>query len=165
MGSRLEFYGGEVRVSVSQQENGLKKQERRVPYGGGSPERGQDNLRRHRLNHEQQARAEESGKNEQKTHVRGIVAFLKPVFGDLSFGFKRLALHAEERAMKIIDYQTGKELTDVSITLSEDELKDLAAYVLKLGHDCHVPRAHLTEYAGCNPRSELTLAIESRVRP
>jgi hypothetical protein len=65
--------------------------------------------------------------------------------------------------MKIIDYQTGKELTDVSVTLSEEELKDLAAYVLKLGHDQRVSRAHLSEYVGSNLRSELTLAIGPRL--
>jgi hypothetical protein len=65
--------------------------------------------------------------------------------------------------MKIFDHQTGKELTDVSITLTEDELKDLAAYVQKLHHDSRVPCAYLTQYCGSQMTSELTVAIEQRI--
>jgi len=65
--------------------------------------------------------------------------------------------------MKIFDYQSGKELTDVSIVLSEEELIDLAAYVQKLNQDVRVPCAHLSHFVGSRLASELTVAIEPRV--
>jgi hypothetical protein len=65
--------------------------------------------------------------------------------------------------MKIIDYQTGKELTDVSIVLSEEELQDLSAYIDKLNHDQRVPCAHLTTLSGSSFGSEVTFAVGSRL--
>ncbi len=64
--------------------------------------------------------------------------------------------------MRIKDFQSGKELTDVGIMLTEDELRDLAIYVQKLDHDPHVPCAYLTEFAGHCPISELTVQVDTR---
>lgn len=65
--------------------------------------------------------------------------------------------------MKMIDYESGRELTDVSVVLTEDELKELSAYVQKLDHDRHVPCAHLSRFEGTHISAELSLSVESRI--
>jgi hypothetical protein len=65
--------------------------------------------------------------------------------------------------MKIVDYQTGKELRDVSLLLNDEELEDLALYIGRLRSDRRLSCAHLTQVSGARLERELTVALIGRV--
>ncbi|HWD41379.1 MAG TPA: hypothetical protein VG944_21220 [Fimbriimonas sp.] len=66
--------------------------------------------------------------------------------------------------MRIVDYQTGKELRDVSLLLNDEELEDLALYIRRLKSDSRVNCAHLTQVSGAHLEREFTVAREEPAR-
>jgi hypothetical protein len=65
--------------------------------------------------------------------------------------------------VKIIDYQTGRELRDVSVVLTDQELDDLAVYVDRLRGDHRLTCTYLTEVCGDHLSRELSVAVEGRM--
>lgn len=59
--------------------------------------------------------------------------------------------------MKIVDYETNKQLTDVAITLSREEAEDLILYLRRLTSEPQVDRVFLTNLDGGLIERELTL--------
>lgn len=59
--------------------------------------------------------------------------------------------------MRIVDYQTGKELRDVALSLTDEELDDLALCLKRLRSDRRLNRAHLTQVVGAHFERELTV--------
>jgi hypothetical protein len=66
--------------------------------------------------------------------------------------------------MRITDYEGGKTLRDVAITLTRDEAEELAAYLHRLMGTPSVRHAHLSAVRGAHLDQELTIAIESSDR-
>lgn len=62
--------------------------------------------------------------------------------------------------MKIRDYETGKDLKDVSISLSNEEAIDMLAYLQRLVKDPGVVRVHLSEVRKLSIEREITFALE-----
>jgi len=61
--------------------------------------------------------------------------------------------------MRITDYERGRSLSDVAITLTHDEAAELAAYLHQLIKHRDLGHAHLTEVSGTRLERELTIAI------
>ena len=59
--------------------------------------------------------------------------------------------------MRIVDFQTGKEIRDVAVSLTEEEMLDLSLYLNRLKSDQRISCAHLTEVSGSHFLSELTV--------
>ncbi len=59
--------------------------------------------------------------------------------------------------MRIVDYQSGKELRDVALALTDDELDDLFAYLRRMTTDRRVGHAHLSQIVGSRLERELTV--------
>jgi len=64
--------------------------------------------------------------------------------------------------MRIMDYQTGKELRDVSLTLTSDELEEITLYLARLKANQEVTHACLSQLSGARFEKELTIAVEGR---
>jgi hypothetical protein len=64
--------------------------------------------------------------------------------------------------MRIMDYQTGKELRDVSLTLTSDELEEITLYLARLKENGGVTHACLSQLNGARFDKELTIAVEGR---
>jgi hypothetical protein len=62
--------------------------------------------------------------------------------------------------MRITDYESTKNLTDVGLVLTRDEAEELCIYLHKLLHRAELRRAYLTEYQGCAIERELSVSIE-----
>jgi hypothetical protein len=62
--------------------------------------------------------------------------------------------------MRIGDYETGRELRDVSICLTKEEAGDMIAYLQRLVKDTDVVRVHLSEVKKLRIERELTFALE-----
>jgi len=61
--------------------------------------------------------------------------------------------------MRITDYERGRTLSDVAITLTADEASELAAYLNRLIKHRELGHAHLSEVRGVHLERELTIAI------
>lgn len=61
--------------------------------------------------------------------------------------------------MRITDYERGRSLSDVAITLTQDEAAELAAYLNRLIKHRELGHAHLSEVSGTHLERELTIAI------
>ena len=61
--------------------------------------------------------------------------------------------------MRITDYEQGRSLSDVAITLTSDEASELAAYLHRLIQHRELGHAHLSEVSGMKLERELTIAI------
>lgn len=61
--------------------------------------------------------------------------------------------------MRITDFERGRSLSDVAITLTADEATELAAYLNRLIKHREVSTAHLSEVSGMKLERELTIAI------
>ena len=64
--------------------------------------------------------------------------------------------------MRIMDYQSGKELRDVSLLLTSEELEEIALYVGKLQSNTRITHACLSQMRGAVLDKELTIAVEGR---
>ncbi len=61
--------------------------------------------------------------------------------------------------MRITDYEAGRVINDVAITLTRAEAEELAAYLRRLIHGPEVQRAHLSEIQDNRLEKELTIAL------
>lgn len=62
--------------------------------------------------------------------------------------------------MRIIDFESGKSLNDVCITLSREEAEELCVYLTRLTTDPGAVRhVHLTELRGTSLERELAVAL------
>ena len=64
--------------------------------------------------------------------------------------------------MRIRDYETGKEMSDVSISLTPDEAADMIAYLQRLIKNPGIVRVHLSEVKSFRIERELTLSLDER---
>ena len=62
--------------------------------------------------------------------------------------------------MRITDYESTRNLTDVGLVLTRDEAEELFIYLNKLLHRAELRKAYLTEYQGCTIERELSVSIE-----
>jgi hypothetical protein len=62
--------------------------------------------------------------------------------------------------MRITDYEGGRALSDVSITLTPQEAEELALYLSRMLKSEEVNRAHLSEFINNRLERELTISIE-----
>jgi hypothetical protein len=67
--------------------------------------------------------------------------------------------------MRIQDYETNKNLSDVSIHLTRDEASELAAYLQRMLSSPAINRVHLSEIVGSRLEKELTVALEGEGEP
>lgn len=67
--------------------------------------------------------------------------------------------------MQIKDYETGKELRDLAISLTPEEASDMIAYLQRLVAQPGVVRIHMSEVKRDRIEKEITFALESRKRP
>lgn len=66
--------------------------------------------------------------------------------------------------MRITDYESTKNLTDVGLTLTRDEAEELYIYLHKMLDKAEVRKAYLTECNGGGIERELTVTIEQNRR-
>ena len=64
--------------------------------------------------------------------------------------------------MRITDYEQGKNLSDVCISLTRDEAEELCAYLKRLLSCPEVGRAYLSEIVGSRLERELTVALDRK---
>ncbi len=62
--------------------------------------------------------------------------------------------------MRITDYEGGRTLRDVAITLTRDEAEELAAYLFRLMSSAELRHAHLSSVRGAGLDQELTIALQ-----
>ena len=62
--------------------------------------------------------------------------------------------------MRITDYESAKNLSDVGLVLTRDEAEELYIYLHKMLDKSELRKAFLTELAGCGIQRELTVSIE-----
>lgn len=67
--------------------------------------------------------------------------------------------------MRIMDYESTKNLTDVGLVLTKDEAEELYLYLHKMLDKSQLRKAHLTELRGSGIERELTVTIEQGCRP
>jgi hypothetical protein len=65
-----------------------------------------------------------------------------------------------DKKMRIFDYETTKNLTDVGIFLSRDEAEDLLLSLQRLVNQPRVSRAYLSDIEGNHIEREIAIAIE-----
>lgn len=58
--------------------------------------------------------------------------------------------------MNIRDFESGKDLTDVSISLTREELVDLQTYIGRLLNNPEIKHVHLSEFQGCIVTKEIS---------
>lgn len=66
--------------------------------------------------------------------------------------------------MRITDYESTKNLTDVGLVLTRDEAEELCSYLHKMLSRAEVRSAYLTELRGCGIERELSVSIEQNNR-
>jgi hypothetical protein len=158
MASSIELAGGHMGEKIAQEKYSLEEQQGRVPNLRRPTERGEDHLGRHRLHDEQQGRTQEGGGKKEQTHGGStILADICPralirrhcpyVYYSIGRVYK----------VRIVDYQSGKELRDVALALTDEELDDLALYLKRLRRDRRLHQAHLTQIVGSRLERELTV--------
>jgi hypothetical protein len=59
--------------------------------------------------------------------------------------------------LRIVDYQSGKELRDVALSLTDEELDDLFLYLRRMRSDRRLGCAHLSQIVGARLERELTV--------
>ena len=62
--------------------------------------------------------------------------------------------------MRITDYESRKNLTDVGLSLTPDEAEELYIYLRKMLGNSELRKAYLTELNGCGIGRELSVTIE-----
>lgn len=62
--------------------------------------------------------------------------------------------------MQITDFESGKQLRDVDIVLTQEEAEDMLAYLHHLLHHAGVPFAHLSEVDKWTLKREITLSVK-----
>jgi len=62
--------------------------------------------------------------------------------------------------MKIYDYETSRELSDIGISLSRAEIEELHAYLDKLLALPALKAVHLSDFEGTNLEREVTLTVD-----
>lgn len=64
--------------------------------------------------------------------------------------------------MRITDFETGRSLNDVSLTLTREEAEELCGYLRRLADGQPDLRyVHLTELQGTNVHRELAVALSA----
>lgn len=63
--------------------------------------------------------------------------------------------------MRITDYEGGRTLRDVAITLTRAEAEELAGYLNRLVRRTELRQAHLCNVKGTSLDQELTIAIDA----
>ncbi len=66
--------------------------------------------------------------------------------------------------MEIRDYESGRNLSDVNIVLSPDEVAELHSYLARLLAHPDVRHIHLSEVSGLCFQKELSISIERSSR-
>lgn len=61
--------------------------------------------------------------------------------------------------MQIRDYESGRQLRDVSIMLSAEEVLELQSYLGRLIANPEIRHVHLSEIDGCLVDKEISFAI------
>ena len=64
--------------------------------------------------------------------------------------------------MRITDYESTKNLTDVGLVLTREEAEELCIYLHKMLNRAEVRNAYLTELRGCGIERELSVSIEQK---
>lgn len=62
--------------------------------------------------------------------------------------------------MKILDYETGRSLSDVGLQLTKDEAREMRDYLTRLLEEPSVSHAYLTEVSSNGIEKELAIAID-----
>lgn len=61
--------------------------------------------------------------------------------------------------MRITDFETGRSLNDVCLTLSREEAEELSGYLSRLTAREDLGHVHLMELQGASVRRELAVAL------
>ena len=61
--------------------------------------------------------------------------------------------------MRITDFETGRNLNDVSLTLTHEEAQELCAYLSRLTARQDLGHVHLQEFQGANIERELAVCL------
>ncbi len=61
--------------------------------------------------------------------------------------------------MEMIDYETGRDLVDVGITLTREEALDMVAFLSHLLREPEVKRAYISDVRGFCLEREITLSL------
>lgn len=61
--------------------------------------------------------------------------------------------------MRITDFETGRNLNDVCLTLTREEAEELGAYLARLTDRADLRHVHLTELRGASVHRELAVAL------
>ena len=64
--------------------------------------------------------------------------------------------------MRIRDYETGREMSDVSLSLTPEEAADMIAYLQRLIKNPGIVRVHLSEVKRFRIERELTLSVDDK---
>lgn len=64
--------------------------------------------------------------------------------------------------MRITDYESARNLTDVGLVLTRDEAEELYIYLHKMLGRSELRKAFLTELSGSGIERELTVTIDRR---
>ncbi|HVL39677.1 MAG TPA: hypothetical protein VM328_09845 [Fimbriimonadaceae bacterium] len=66
--------------------------------------------------------------------------------------------------MRIRDYETGRDLSDVCISLTPEEAAELLAYLKRIVANPHLDRAHLSEVVHNRIEKEITVRLDETAR-
>lgn len=61
--------------------------------------------------------------------------------------------------MEIRDYETGKNLTDVEVVLTQDEAEELYSYLSRMLSYPDLTHVHLSQIQGCLLQKELSISL------
>jgi hypothetical protein len=64
--------------------------------------------------------------------------------------------------MRITDYETNRNLSDVGVFLTLDEADELAMYLQRLRSRPGLQRVHLSEFVGHRVEREITVSLSDR---
>lgn len=67
--------------------------------------------------------------------------------------------------MRIVDYETSRSLNDVGIFLSNEEIRELCAYLNRLSEAPSIQHVHLSELVGVRLERELTVVRDVDEQP
>jgi hypothetical protein len=68
----------------------------------------------------------------------------------------------KERTMRIMDYETNRNLNDVAVFLTLDEAEELLSYLRRLNDAPAIQRIHLSEFSNDRLEREITVSLTDR---
>ena len=61
--------------------------------------------------------------------------------------------------MRITDFETGRNMNDVCLTLTQDEAEELCGYLTRLTNHTELGHVHLTELEGSHVGREFAVSL------